>query len=144
MVWLRLLPGLLKALRHRLFLSFEIETAGVFDARDFGDDVVYNLSPKLPSAEAEIEPDPRVLATYERHRHTLKFVIKGEDDWIAMQELLNKLPPAMKRRAWVMPEGTTREGHGKRLAWLLERAFGSGLKVTSRMHVAAFGEERGR
>jgi hypothetical protein len=41
-----------------------------------------------------------------------------------------------------MPEGATREALGERQAWLLRRALGSGLKVTTRMHVLAFDGER--
>lgn len=103
-----------------------------------------NLSPKLPSALAHLQPDPAILRAWNDAMHCdLKLVIAGELDWLAMVELLELLPSDMRERTWLMPEGRTRDELASSQAWLLDRASGTGLKVTTRMHVLAHDAKRG-
>jgi organic radical activating enzyme len=140
----RLIEGLLAS---GPTFGVEVETSGVLapakglprDAR-----LAWNLSPKMPSAEAKILPDPEILSRWiGEHRARLKIVIADEADWQAMETLLAQLPPEARQSTSVMPQARTREELSETQGWLLNRAMGSGLRVTTRMHVTAFGSKRG-
>lgn len=105
----------------------------------------FNLSPKMPSAKPKLLPQAEILAKWLRPglSTVFKVVVADEEDWQAMETLLGEINvpgPAIH----LMPCAVTQEGLSKAQAWLLTRAKGSSYRVTTRMHVAAYGEERGR
>ena len=99
----------------------------------------------LPSAKPKLLPQAEILAKWLRPglSTVFKVVVADEEDWQAMETLLGEINvpgPAIH----LMPCAVTQEGLSKAQAWLLTRAKGSSYRVTTRMHVAAYGEERGR
>lgn len=147
------LPDLLAGLVAAGF-TVEVETAGVLppspryhrppDWMAF-EGVTFNLSPKLPSARPKMKPDRAVLAAWLGLPlpTVLKIVVADDADWRAMEALLDRLPADARGRTWLMPCGATRAELAERQAWLLDRAAGTGYRVTTRMHVIAFGDRRG-
>ena len=132
-------------------LACEVETAAILPppvGLDALSGVTVNLSPKLPSALPKILPDPALLRAWllSRIPTTLKLVVADELDWRTMEALLRSLDlgPELARKVYLMPCATTRDGLAQAQAWLLGRAKGSPYRVTTRMHVAAYGDERGR
>lgn len=131
--------------------TVEIETSGavpppgsLFPPSDSAGRLRVNVSPKLPSAKPLLSPDPDVLRKWiELYDCHFKFVLGSEDDWVAMVELLKKLPALFRETVWLMPEGRTRDEIARSQAWLLTRAAGSGYQVTTRMHVLAYDVKRG-
>lgn len=107
--------------------------------------VTFNLSPKMPSAQPKMKPDPAVLTAWLTLPlpSLLKIVVADDADWAAMETLLDALPGDARDRTWLMPCGVTRAALADRQAWLLDRAAGTGYRVTTRMHVIAFDDRRG-
>lgn len=145
------LPALLTALGDLVGSSgvVEVETSGIRPPpRGFrGEELVrWNVSPKLPSAEAKIPPSlPALRAFLELgDRATLKLVVSDEADLAAGKRLVGAVGWPWSRVLW-MPEGATRERHLERLAWLMELAAREPFpgRITPRLHVAAFSARRG-
>jgi 7-carboxy-7-deazaguanine synthase len=106
----------------------------------------FNVSPKLARAgdpaSARLVPAAitELLAT---GRAAFKFVCAdladlGEVKLVAAQL---GIPPHL---TWIMPEGTTAELITARLRDLADAVVASGFNPTTRMHVLAWGDERGR
>lgn len=129
-------------------LTVEVETAAIRPpAPEYSIKGVYwNLSPKMPSAGARIGPSASTLQQWltQCNRAMLKIVVSDEADYVAAVDLVALMPAAIPKRVYLMPCATTRADLGERLAWLIERAKGTGFRVTTRMHVTAFNDERGR
>lgn len=139
-------------------LTVEFETAGVMALSDalieaaarpaFREAVRFNVSPKLPSAAPKLKPNAGLLERYLRALPcVLKFVIADEVDWTTFTALRRRLGAVIKEtgaEVYVMPCGADRESLRASLAWLLDRAMGSGVRVSPRMHVTAFDQERER
>lgn len=147
------LPDLLAGLVEREF-TVEVETAAVLPPseryRAVPDwlafrGVAFNLSPKLPSAAPAMTPDPDVIARWLALPlpTALKLVVADEADWTAMEALLDALPEGAREKVWLMPCALDRPALVEGQAWLLEKAAGTGYRVTTRMHILAFGDRRG-
>ena len=112
-----------------------------------GFDVIV-LSPKLKNAGVHRGNQDPVLhagwADVAQHREVhLKFVCESADDVATAAEMASALSWP-RDRVWVMPEGTTAQVVGDRLPVIADAAIAAGINVTSRLHVAAWGDERGR
>lgn len=72
----------------------------------------------------------------------IKFVVRDDDDLRAARATVERysLPPG---RVWLMPEGTDHATLTGRTPWLAEAAARFGFNFTSRLHVYAWGDERG-
>lgn len=139
----RELPDLVLGLRA-IGRDVEIETSGVLPvppllARDLIPE--WRVSPKMPSAQAKMMPDPDVLRTFMPLASVFKFAIADSVDWKAMLVLVDKLL-IPRKRVIAMPVAIDREQLGAGLRQLFDLAAGSGIRVMSRMHIEAHNGER--
>lgn len=105
-----------------------------------------NVSPKLPHAgdpeTARIRPN-QLAALNATGRASFKFVCRdaADVDHVTAYTAAWGIPPA---RVWVMPEGTTRSALHDHLTAIADPAITAGFNLTTRLHVHAWGDERGR
>lgn len=105
----------------------------------------FSISPKLPNAGlhrghqgAQMAPWPPEM----RQRAILKYVVENTAD----VELACTRADALgwpRDRVWVMPEGTDPEILLKRWPEIVEAAIAKRVNCTQRLHVLAWGNERG-
>ncbi|MDN3056863.1 radical SAM protein [Streptomyces sp. SRF1] len=106
----------------------------------------FNVSPKLPHAgdtePARIRP-AQLAALNATGRAAFKFVCRmpADVDQVAAYTAAWGVPAA---RVWVMPEGTTTAALNAHLAAIANPAIKAGFNITTRLHVHAWGDERGR
>lgn len=132
-----------------------IETAGtVF--RHLACDLM-SISPKLANSTPHQRDGGRWAASHERLRfqpdalrglmdeydYQLKFVIANPDDLDEVRRMLDMLN-ADASRVILMAEGTTRETLIQRGGWLAEICMREGFRLSPRLHVDLWGDERGR
>ena len=106
----------------------------------------YSISPKLENAgKHKRNQDPKLAAWPDRivhNRACLKFVVTGKAD---VQEAADMAIaygwPIWS--VWVMPEGRTTDQLLKNFREISESAMALGINVSTRLHVFAFGDERG-
>jgi 7-carboxy-7-deazaguanine synthase len=106
----------------------------------------FNCSPKLansgdpPGLRIVPEAVAGLLAT---GRAVFKFVCRDLGDLEETRHLAagHSIPPGL---VWIMPEGTNAATICKRLADLADPAIAAGFNLTTRLHVLAWGDERGR
>lgn len=108
----------------------------------------FNVSPKLAHAG---DPEhkrirPRALtdlaALAAAGQADFKFVCRdpADVDQAAGLAAAYGIPP---RQVWIMPEGTTTTAINHRLAQLADPAIARGFNLTTRLHIACWGDERG-
>ena len=141
------LGGLIAELRSMDY-TVEIETACIFKPTDewlnvSDDGVIWNLSPKLPSANAKILPAPAIVRQWiESSANTeLKLVVKDLKDLEAAIEL-SKESGAELSETLIMPCATSVDQMSERLRWLYPLALTHGFKVISRTHITAYNGKR--
>lgn len=109
---------------------------------------VINVSPKLPNAgrhrgrqNPAIHPE---LGEHAQRYHNLhlKVVCTDAED-VERAALLATEHGWPTGRVWVMPEGTTRDTLAQRWPVIADAAIKHGLNATHRLHVMAWGDERG-
>lgn len=141
--WRRLLSGLAAA-----GFEIEVETNGTLAPTGFTAATVhrFNVSPKLAHAgdpeAARIRP-AALSALTATGRAVFKFVCASPADLEEATRVaaLAGIPP---RLVWIMPEGTGAETLTTRLRELAGPAVAAGFNLTTRLHVLAWGDERGR
>lgn len=74
----------------------------------------------------------------------LKVVVRGAEDVAEVARLARTTWLVPTDRVWVMPEGATRPALDYRWPEVAEAATRHGLHATHRLHVLAWGDERGR
>lgn len=127
----------------------EVETNGTLAPPLSAPGLRYNVSPKLSAMlhDAAQREVPGALAEFltpaYRGRVAWKFVLANPTDLPELDAFVarHQLPP---HRVWLMPEGTTVTAQVVRLPWLAEAAIQRGMNLTARLHVLAWGNERGR
>ena len=72
-----------------------------------------------------------------------KIVVRGADDVTEVARLADEWG-VPRDRVWVMPEGTSRAALDYRWPEVAEAATAHGVNATHRLHVLAWGDERGR
>lgn len=120
-----------------------LPSAEVLDGLD-----VIILSPKLRNAGGHRgNQNPALHAGWahvaQRREVHLKFVCEDADDVATAAQMASALSWP-RDRVWVMPEGTTAQVVSDRLRDIADAAIEAGINVTSRLHVSAWGDERGR
>lgn len=127
-------------------LRVEVETNGTIVPTPATRELVhlFVVSPKLANSEI---PERRrlrlsVLAAFSELPAVLKFVLEGPDE---VQEALDVAEECgfARSRVWVMPQTTSVVELGARIAELAPAAIDAGLRVSSRLHVLAWGDARG-
>lgn len=108
----------------------------------------WNVSPKLPHSGVDPalawKPDVlRELVARAGSRVAIKVVCQSPTDVEAVAELaeLYQLP---RGNVWVMPEGRSVGELEDRMEGIADRAVELGMNVTTRLHVLAWGDRRGR
>jgi hypothetical protein len=84
-----------------------------------------------------------VLTKFVDLRAAFKFVVVSPADFDEIDHIARRagIPPTS---IWVMPEGTDARTIAKRTALLADAALARGWNMTTRLHVLAWGDERGR
>lgn len=106
----------------------------------------FNVSPKLAHAgdpeAARIRP-LALGALAATGRAVFKFVCRNREDLdeAAHVAALAGIPPGL---VWIMPEGTDAATITTRLRELADPAVAAGFNLSTRLHVLAWGDERGR
>lgn len=106
----------------------------------------FNVSPKLAHAgdPESARINPGVLEAFCRTgKAVFKFVCRDAGDVVEVSDLVHRyaIPP---RTVWIMPEGVTRQAINDHLALVPDTAIAAGFNVTTRLHILAWGDERGR
>ncbi|WP_298464375.1 7-carboxy-7-deazaguanine synthase QueE [uncultured Erythrobacter sp.] len=134
-------------LEHLPDIEVEIETNGTTKANAHVDVRVdqYNVSPKLAHSgnAAELALIPERLDFYANDpRAYFKFVIaepEDVDEVVALQREYSFKPG----HVFLMPEGTTSEALRARQEWLTELCLQHGFRMSDRLHIHLYGDERG-
>lgn len=107
------------------------------------------VSPKLPNAgphrghQSPMIATGMALAGSVSSNVVLKVVVRDEDDVARAVEMADAIDWS-RRRVWVMPEGTTVEALQARWPVIAAVAAKYGINASHRLHVLAWGDERGR
>lgn len=134
-------------LLHGAGISVHMETNGTVIPNAVTADLVdqFVVSPKLTNAGMDAE---RTIKSYALKEFRLqdahfKFVCRTAEDVVAVARIVvgNHLPA---RRVWIMPEGVTASAVCDHLAQVADMAVLHGFNVTPRLHILAWGDERGR
>jgi 7-carboxy-7-deazaguanine synthase len=141
------LPALIGELSKRGFGFFEIETNGMFvPSREMVERISWwNCSPKLTNnglaTEVNIVPEAlNVIAATERA--DFKFVVRKRAD---IDEIARDLEPLVgTENIILMPEGITPQSQLAVMPWLMEECARRGYRFSPRLHVLAWGNQRGR
>lgn len=125
--------------------AVEFETNGTIAPSMFGEDVYYNVSPKLEgsgngSRRFNVEA-LKAFAAY--HGSRFKFVITSYKDFQEATKMVLELG-IPNNRVWMMPEGTSREALDIQGDLVAEWALKNGFNFTTRLHVLLWGNTRGR
>lgn len=109
----------------------------------------YNVSPKLAHSgdPLDLRVVPEALEAFadlaRRGRAVLKVVVRTPEDVREVSMMATELDWP-RCAAYVMPEGVTAKALAKGHANIAEAAIAEQLNMTTRLHVLAWGEERGR
>ncbi|WP_225447674.1 7-carboxy-7-deazaguanine synthase QueE [Streptacidiphilus sp. P02-A3a] len=136
-----LVQGLLAAGKR---VEFETNGTLVPDSDLLVDGVRFNVSPKL--ANSGVAEDRRIvetaLTTFARSgRAVFKFVTRNADELDEIHELVSAFG---MHPVYVMPEGTTAEGLIESTRALADAVAARRWRLTTRLHVLAFADARGR
>ncbi|MGW3971186.1 7-carboxy-7-deazaguanine synthase QueE [Streptomyces ardesiacus] len=106
----------------------------------------FNVSPKLAHAGDPADKRIRPGALYallETRKAVFKFVVRNDWDVREVQAFTAEhgIPPHL---VWVMPEGTDTATISARLGDIADPAIAAGFNVSTRLHVHAWGDEKGR
>jgi 7-carboxy-7-deazaguanine synthase len=141
---------LLAALR-RAGLEVEVETNGTQAPEQAVTELVdrFNVSPKLGHADEGRDPAERrfvpqaLEALAAGGKAVFKFVARQPGDLAEIGALVRRFGIAPDL-VWVMPEGTTPEQVAAGTALLAAPVIAAGYNLTTRLHVIAWGDLRGR
>ena len=130
--------------------SVHIETNGTITPPDRVLSLVsvFVISPKLENAGAHKLGQSPLLAKgwpdiARRHESHLKYVCESAQDVYAAAQRARSVDWPINR-VWVMPEGMTKLQLDTRWPTILQAALEVGVNATSRLHVLAWGDVRGR
>jgi 7-carboxy-7-deazaguanine synthase len=146
--WGELLRGL-----HGSNHEIHLETNGTIAPSDLTVQYVdlAAVSPKLPHADAGARTGqnpivPAALKAWARVAHTgrafLKVVVQTQDDCQRALDLARAHGFPLSS-VWIMPEGTSPEALAERWPMVARFAADNGINATHRLHVLAWGDERG-
>ena len=128
--------------------SIEVETNGTIapNAEMCAAVSQWNVSPKTANSgnrEGRREVADALRAFAELPGVYFKFVVAelADVDEVAAMVERHRLPES---RVLLMPEGTTAEAIRERGKWVAEQCVQRGYRFTTRLHIALWGDERGR
>ncbi len=128
-----------------LGLDVEIETNGRHAPIPVSG-VRYNVSPKLASSGMSVDQRLRWLQLGElaaEARSVFKFVCSHPGDLEEVEQVIGRaeIPP---HRVWISPLGTTPEQIQQSLRSVADDVISRGWNLSTRLHVLAWGDVRGR
>ena len=135
------LEPLVRAFRDRGWKT-HVETAGTLAWKiDLIDQWV--VSPKLANSGMDEQRRLKfdVLRGFEAQGAAFKFVVVEPSD---LDEVATVVERIGTTNVWIMPEGTTAETIARRTAELADAVIARGWNLTTRLHILAWGDERGR
>lgn len=108
----------------------------------------WNISPKLQGSGDNHRTDPlplEVLAWWAETQPSavFKFVVTGDDDLQQALGLARQVGMPLER-VWLMPEGRTPGALQSAIRTVADAAVDNRCNVSTRLHVLAWGDERGR
>ncbi len=138
-------PALVPLLEQALdrWERVEVETAGVLPPPHSHEQLLWNVSPKLPRATPRWEQTWRHTAAWLAEPNaTFKIVVGDAPDETDALRLLKEhaIPPG---RVMLMPEGYTDDGLRERAVALSEVCKRHGFRLSPRLHVWLWGARRG-
>ncbi len=145
LIWKRQLKELLN-LKPR-WKRIEIETNGTIHPEDIGnfDNVFFNVSPKLQnSGNRDLKTLKYAeLRSFALHQGSIfKFVVTDKSDLREVEDIVS-LYQIPRHKVYIMPEGTDSQKIQNSLRSLFEACAHMGYALTPRLHVLAFGNQRG-
>jgi 7-carboxy-7-deazaguanine synthase len=142
-----LIPDVIKALEGKGFSFFEIETNGTIlpNSRMIQAISWWNCSPKLSNNglpfEANFHPEVmQSLATTDKV--DFKFVVESKEDIDEIERVYLPLIPVGS--VMLMPEGSTCARHLELMSWVMDECKQKGFRFSTRLHILAWENERGR
>lgn len=142
-------PLLQKSKLEPLVLAFRdrgwkthVETAGTL-AWDTNLIDQWVVSPKLANSGMDEERRLKfdVLRTFAEKHAAFKFVVVDEADLDEVAVIVERIGTT---NVWIMPEGTSPDVIVRRTAQLADAVIARGWNLTTRLHIVAWGDERGR
>ncbi len=141
------IPSLIRALREIGFSFAEIETNGMYAPTEAMRSAIdwWNCSPKLTNngmpRETNMVPTA-ILAIRDTDKADFKFVVQAEND---IDEIVGDyLLLIPRKRVILMPEGVTRERQLALTPWVMDVCQKHGFRFSPRLHILAYGNERGK
>ena len=133
---------------HRKGVYCEVETNGTFEPSPQMRDAIsqWNVSPKLGNSGETLKKRevPDALRAFSGMDNAFfKFVIAAPED-VAEVEALVQRYDIVHERVLLMPEGTTPAALNERARWLAELCRREGFRMTTRLHILLWGDERGK
>jgi 7-carboxy-7-deazaguanine synthase len=136
-------------------LHITVETAGTVFQPVACD--LMSISPKLANSTPHVREDGKWAQQHDRLRYQpevlrqlittydyqLKFVVSSPEDMPEVETMLCDLE-ADRSKVVLMPEGTTTQAVQERGRWLAEIAKEKLFRLSPRLHVDLWGDERGR
>ncbi len=141
------LPTLIASLREVGFQFVEIETNGMYAPTEAMLNAVdwWNCSPKLTNNGMPKEMNivlSAIRAIRDAGKADFKFVVQSEND---IDEIISDYLPLISREQIIlMAEGVTRERQLALTPWVMEECQKGGFRFSPRLHILAYGNERGR
>lgn len=148
LIWTRQLSALFPLLKG---WEFEIETNGTIVpmALAWFNNIHYNVSPKLPSFHDDSRQVIRWAAlkwfnreANDTNQAIFKFVVSERRDFDDVWDIV-KTHGIKPENVYIMPEGTDQITIINRLEWLFPECRSYGYNLTPRMHILAFGNQKG-
>jgi 7-carboxy-7-deazaguanine synthase len=131
-----------------------IETAGTV-YRDVSVDLL-SISPKLSNSSPlqdvrwaarhdlnRVRPEV-VAVLLSRFKYQLKFVVDKPEDLDEIEEYLAPMANVDRHSVWLMPQAVTQEQLAEKSHWLKLLADEHHFRFSSRLHIEAFGNVRGK
>lgn len=135
------LPNLIHGLLEDGY-HVEVETAGIVKPPSFV--ATYNVSPKLPSANAKVQPNVDILAAYDAlPGTTFKFVVEDQADFYAAKHLVRQA--GLQSPVYLMPQARTPFELNARLELLHYMVLKDPSwqpRISNRLQVQLYGAER--
>lgn len=121
----------------------EVETNGT--RMPVGEPDFWNVSPKLGHAgdPLHLRINIEALRAYADLGAAFKFVCSSAEDLNEVAQLVDEVE-IVADQVWIMPEGKTADAVANSMAAIADAAIWFGYNLTGRLHVAIWGDTRGK
>lgn len=131
---------------HEYGVAVHVETNGTRRPPAYASVQHWSISPKLPSANSGRDLDTYIesLAEWSMHPRAIFKVVCATPSQVDEAVALFDRIGARTEQRWVMPQGITHNEVTASLRAIIDHAVVNGCNVSTRTHVHAWGNERGR